>query len=356
MRHRFDVAAAELAGADHADRVVIFLHLDAAFEQLRGDGFQMLRDDVLDQHVAACRRRGDHIGAGFDLVGNDRIGAAVQVLHAVNLDHVGAGAADIRAHRVEEVGEIDDMRLFRSVFDDRQAARLDGGKHDVDRRADRDLIHIDRAAGQVVCRGVDHGVFDRDRRAEHFEALDVQIDRADAEVAAAGQRDLRAVEPAKQRADQVIGRAQLAGHLMRHDVGCDVFGVDFDRVFIEIAYLRPHARQNAQHGDHVADIRYIFKAANILRQKRGRDNRDGGVFRAADLDFTRQPVSAVDHKLFQNESPLSLPPAASRRGRSLSESFEALSISGGRCLYASQNTIVLYHVFPPLKSPFHKKV
>ena len=78
-----------------------------------------------------------------------------------------------------------------------------------------------------------------------------------------------------------------------------MFGVDFDGVFIEIANRSSHARQNPQHGDHVADIGYIFQAADILREQGSGNNGNSGIFGAADLNFTRQPVSAVDHKLFQ---------------------------------------------------------
>ena len=50
-----------------------------------------------------------------DAVGNDLVLHAVQFVDAVDDDRVGALAGDLRAHRDEEVGEIDDFGFHRDV-------------------------------------------------------------------------------------------------------------------------------------------------------------------------------------------------------------------------------------------------
>ena len=166
----------------------------------------MLRDDVGHQHFPAGGGRSDHIGAGLDLVGNDGIGAPVQGVDTVDLDGIRARAADVRTHGVQEVGKVHDMRLTRGVFDHRAAFGKNAGNHDVHRRADRDLVQIDpRAVKPAVLRiGIDITAADIDLGTEGTHALDMLVNRPNAEVAAAGHGRLGTAEAAKHGADQVI--------------------------------------------------------------------------------------------------------------------------------------------------------
>ena len=189
VRHRLHVAFAQRTVPADADRVVVLRDGDAHLHQLRRNGFQMLRRDVLDQNVSAGRRNGGHICSGLDLVRNDRIRDALQMLDAADLDDVGAGAADVRAHRVQEVREVDDVRLARRVLDDRQPLRLHGRQNDVHRRADRDHVEVNVRAAQLLCGDLDHAVVERICAAQRIEALDVLVNRPNAEITPAGQRD-----------------------------------------------------------------------------------------------------------------------------------------------------------------------
>ena len=60
----------------------------------------MLGNDVLNQDLAPGRSHGRHIGARFNLVGDDGIGAAGEAVYPTNFDHVGAGAHDVGSHGV----------------------------------------------------------------------------------------------------------------------------------------------------------------------------------------------------------------------------------------------------------------
>ena len=200
------IGAAQLAGALDADGIVVFRDLRAHLAQLGGDAVHVLGDDVLNQNVAAHGGDGSHIRPGLDLVGDDGIAAAAQRLHAAHLDDVRARAGDLRAHGVEKVGEVDDVRLLGGVFDDGRAAREDRADHDVHRRADGDDVEIDTPAGQTVFgrSGADEAVLQLHLRADGLEALDVLVDRPRAEVTAAGQRHAGVAEAAELRADQVV--------------------------------------------------------------------------------------------------------------------------------------------------------
>ena len=129
-----------------------------------------------------------HVGARLDLVGNDGIGAAVELVHAENADGVGAGALDIGTHGVQKVGKVDDVRLLGGVFDDSCALGKRRGHHDVHRRADGNHVEIDVRALHAAAVGLGADEVALAHLGAHSdEALDVLVDGAHAaEVAAAG--------------------------------------------------------------------------------------------------------------------------------------------------------------------------
>src|SRR5699024_8902475 len=125
------VALAQGLVAHHPHAVVPLLYGDAHLLQLGGNGLQVLGGHVLHGDVAAGGGSGHHVGASLDLVGDDGVGAAPQLLDAVDLDGVRAGAPDVGAHGVQEVGQVHDVGLSRGVLDDGEAPGLYGGQHDV---------------------------------------------------------------------------------------------------------------------------------------------------------------------------------------------------------------------------------
>ncbi len=291
--------------AGDADGIVVLHDGDARLDQLLRDGLQVLRDDVPDQDVALGGGGGDHIGAGLDLIRDDRVIRAVELLYAVDLDHVGAGAVDVRAEGVEKVREIDDMRFLRHIFEDRQALGFYGGEHDVDGRADGDDVEIDVPPEEVLGLDADKAVPDVDGRAQRLKTLDMLVDRADAEVASAGQGNVRLAEPSHQRAEKVIGGPELAGEILRHLVGAQVARINEDGGAADGANRRAHDGQDFKQMVDIADFGYIFKETGPLRKNGCRDNGDGGVFCPADGDFPAKRFSAVDDIFLQSfRSPL----------------------------------------------------
>ena len=106
----------------------------------------MLGDYILNDNIAANSSNSSHIGARFNLIGNNGIRAAVKLSDTTDPDHVSAGTHNIRAHGVKEVGEVYNMRFLGSVFNDSQAMSSRGSQHSVHGRAHRSLIQVDRGA------------------------------------------------------------------------------------------------------------------------------------------------------------------------------------------------------------------
>ena len=103
----------------------------------------------------------------------------------MDFDYVRSGASDVRTHCVEEVCKVNDMRFFCGVFDDCKPSRLNCGEHDIDCCADGNLVHINKATGEMVGIGVDHCVFNNGSRcAEKFKTFDVKVNRSGTNITA----------------------------------------------------------------------------------------------------------------------------------------------------------------------------
>ena len=203
---------------DDAHLIVGFVDLTSDLKELGRERLQMLGNDIFDHDIPLGRRCRKHKGARFDLVGNDRISGSVQILNALDADHIRSGSLDLGAHAVEEVRRIDNVRLLGRILDDGGALRHDGSHHDVDRGADGDDIHIDVGSAQDL-RLSDHhsGRCQADIRPQGPEALDMLVDRAQADVAASRQSHGSAPVLAQKRSDQIIGPPDLADIIVVHD-------------------------------------------------------------------------------------------------------------------------------------------
>ena len=171
---------------------------------------------ALERHVAAGRRRGGGEGPGLDAVGHDRVRGAVQRVHAVDHDAVGARAGDPRAHRDEAAREVHHLRLARRVLEDGPALGERRRHHQVLGAGDGHHVeHVARAL-EAAGAGRDVAVLEVDLGAHRLEPLDVLVDRPQADRAAAGQRHARLAAAGEQRPehedrgahrlDELVGR------------------------------------------------------------------------------------------------------------------------------------------------------
>ncbi len=119
IRQGLDVGLGQLALAANEHRIVKLGDLNAHLTQLCGDALQMTRNNILHQNRTAAGCNGCHEGARLDLIRNDGVTAAVQALYTADLDHIGAGALNIRTHCIQEVRQIDNVRLLRAVLHNR---------------------------------------------------------------------------------------------------------------------------------------------------------------------------------------------------------------------------------------------
>ena len=301
MGHGVDLGGQDVAGAGDPDGVVKFLHLGAAAAQLGGDGLEVLGGDVPDQDVAAGGRRSHHIGAGLDLVGDDAVGAAVHLADPPHLDHVGARAPHVGPAHIQKVGQVHHMGLLGAVFQHGLALGHDGGEHGVHGRAHADLVKKDPRALQLFFGADgDHAVIHAVLGAQSAERLQVLVDGAGPQVAAAGHGHLRPAEPGQQRAQEIIAGPHLPGQVVRHIGAHQMGGVDLVGVAVQHPHLGAQGAEDVQADGHVADVGQILDHTDTGGQDGGGQDAHRRVLRARNIDLAHQRPAACNNKLLQS--------------------------------------------------------
>ena len=82
----------------------------------------MIGTTVFYLQLATGQRSRDAERSCLDAIGNARVLRFAECIDTFNLDRLGSGAVDARAHFVQQVGQIDDLRFTRRVAQRRRAA------------------------------------------------------------------------------------------------------------------------------------------------------------------------------------------------------------------------------------------
>ena len=191
------------------------------------------------------------------------------------------------------------MRFFGGVFNDRRTLGPYGRQHNIDRRTDRNYVHVNIVADQLFCGNVYHSAFQRIGCTERRKAFQVLIDRAHAEIAAAGHADHRVAKPAEQSAQQVIRAADMPGQLIRSHTAVNRPRVDLNGRRVDLADFSPHIIQNPGNCCNIGYIGNVFDSANIIRHNSCRNNGNSSIFSATHDYFTGQPFATGNHKFIQ---------------------------------------------------------
>ena len=149
------------------------------------------------------------------------------------------------------------MRFLGDIVEDGLALGTDGREHDIDGGAHAGDVKIDIRAMQLFGGGAQGiGVFvDNDRGPQRAHALDMLIDGARADDAAARQRQLHLAVAAEHGAKQVIGGAHAADGRAEHLCGFERTRVDAHAVAIGKVHRYANAREDALEALYIVDMR-----------------------------------------------------------------------------------------------------
>ena len=203
--------------------------LDTGLLKLVGERANQFAAPADELDLSACDRRGQHVGAEFDPVGDHRVRRPLQALNAFDLDRFRTFAGDLGAHPAQALGEIDDLRFAGSV-PEYGSPTGEGRRHQhVFGGADGDHRELEDCAFQSVRGGsVDVAVAEIERRAERLKAAQVEIDRAGANGATAWQRNDGVAIASEHRAEDEDRGAHLANNLVVGTVIGDRLGADHE--------------------------------------------------------------------------------------------------------------------------------
>ena len=217
----------------------------------------------------------------------------MQTFYAVDGQGIGARALDLGAQRVEEVGQIDHLRLTGGVFDHGATVSQGGGHHQVLGTGHGNHVHQDVGTFQAaVDAGFDVALFDDDLRAHQLQAVDMQVDRAGTDGAAAGQGDVCCTEAGCQRAQGQDGGTHGLHQLVGGDMIVYRTG-QYGHVAVDLGGGAQHLQQ-LEGGTHVFQARYVGELNLFVTQQGGKQDGQGGILGAGDGHFTGEGAGAGD--------------------------------------------------------------
>ena len=88
--------------------------------------------------------------------------------------------------------------------------------------------------------------------------------------------------------------------LIRHGKGMNRGGINFKGMLIDDAHYRADLLQDPHHIGNIADIRYIFNPAHIIRKDCGRQNGNNSIFRPADGNLSTKRTASVNDEFLQS--------------------------------------------------------
>ncbi len=180
---------------------------------------------------------------------------------------------DLRAHRRQARGEIDDFRLARGVFERRDAVGQRRRHHQVFRSGYRDDVERESRALEPGRAGVDVAVRQIDLRAHRLQALDVLVDRPQADRAAAGQRHARLAGARDQRSEREDRRAHRLHELVRRERPVDRRRVERHGAGLAGLHVDAHLREQRLHRLHVVQPRHVGERQRLGREQRRAQDR-----------------------------------------------------------------------------------
>ena len=122
------------------NRIIKLLNLTPDLLKLSSSSLKMLRNNITNSNITTSSRSSKHKRTSLDLVRNNRILRTMKRLNTTDTDHIRTGTLDIRPHTVQEIRHINNMRLPRSILNDRTASRHRSSHHNINSSTNRNHI------------------------------------------------------------------------------------------------------------------------------------------------------------------------------------------------------------------------
>ena len=291
---------------EEADAVVVDLERAADLAEDVEEGQHLGLAGPAHVDVAVGGERGGGPARGLVAVEQRGVAVADQLVDALDADHAVGVDRDDRAHLLQDVDQVHDLGLDRRALELGNALRADRGEQHLLGRADARVRQLQLGAMQAL--GGRHPDAARelvDHGAELAQHLEVVVDRAVADAAAAEVGDERLAQAVQQRPAEQDRDAAGAG--VRVDVG-HVRRLDRAGVEQELALLRAVGDldavdlEEAADDPDIADVRDVPQHARALAQDGGDHRLGDEVLGSAHLDAALERDAAVDRDAVGREA------------------------------------------------------
>ena len=111
------MSAMKSAHCTYTYGIIKLLNFTSDFLKLGCSSFEMLWNYILNCDITTGSCCSEHKGSCLNLVRNDGILCAVKLLNTLDTDHICTSTFDIGSHAVQEVGNVNHMRLLRRIDD-----------------------------------------------------------------------------------------------------------------------------------------------------------------------------------------------------------------------------------------------
>ena len=244
------------------NRIIKLLNLTPDLLKLSRSSLKMLRNNITNSNITTSSRSSKQKRTSLNLVRNDRILRTMKRLNTTDTDHIRTGTLDIRPHTVQEIRHINNMRLPRSILNDRTASRHRSSHHNINSSTNRNHIQENMAAMQILRLGNNSTMTDINIRTKSTETLQMLVDRPAADITSTRKRNLSIL--AKQSTKKIIRSTDLLDKLIIHAEIADSRTVDLYSRLINTLNLSPDLGDRLKQNIDVPNIWQILDQYSFI--------------------------------------------------------------------------------------------
>ena len=273
----------------------------------------MLRVDAGHANIAPSHRSCNPPGCRHDPVTDHLMSRRLQRFHALDGERRGTCTLDLRAHLVEHVADIDDVRLTGGVGDDGFAFSQNCRHQDVLGRSNGREVEPDIGTSQRIGFGDEASVLNPRARTKKLQPALVHIEWSRPDGVTTGKGNNRSMAAGHERPEHTDRGAELAD-------GMEVRGIfglrrrrDRDSVAID-RHVAPQAAKHLCHQRHVEDVGAVGDDTRTLSQQSSCHELENTVLRSGHGNFSNKPVPAGDQESIAHTSSIAHTLSLVRRG------------------------------------------
>ena len=116
MRHRFNRCTFYNLRSNHPNRIIILFYCTSNLSQFCNNRLNMVSDNIFNQHISFCHRCRNHECTRFNSVWNYCIFDRMKFLNSCDANCVSSCTSYFCPHIIQIIRQINNFRLFRSIF------------------------------------------------------------------------------------------------------------------------------------------------------------------------------------------------------------------------------------------------